>query len=51
MVEFNPLTYAVDSLRGVFLNFHQFDPRLGPAILLVMAAGAFAVALWEFQRD
>ena len=30
VVEFNPLTYAVDSLRGAFIHFYQFDPKLGP---------------------
>jgi len=50
MVELNPLTYATDALRGVFLGFNQFDPSLGPIILACMAAGFFAVAVWEFQR-
>src|SRR6202042_3785517 len=38
MVEWNPFTYAVDALRGAFIHFHQFDPRLGPIIMAVMAA-------------
>ena len=50
LVEINPLTYANDALRGVFLNFHQFDPRLGPIILVVMAVVFFAIALWEFRK-
>jgi ABC-2 type transport system permease protein len=50
LVEFNPITYATDALRGVILNFHQFDPRLGPIILVTMAVGFFAVALWEFRK-
>jgi ABC-2 type transport system permease protein len=37
IVHFNPLTYAVDSLRGAFIHFHQFDPKLGPIVLVVAA--------------
>jgi ABC-2 type transport system permease protein len=50
MVGINPITYAVDALRGVFLNFNQFAPWMGPTILAVMAVGFFVIALWEFQR-
>jgi ABC-2 type transport system permease protein len=50
VVQINPLTYAVDSLRGTFLHFNQFDPRIGPTLLAVMAVGFFLVALWEFRR-
>jgi len=51
LVTWNPITYAVDALRGVFLNFNQFDPMLGPTIILAMAVGFFLIALWEFQRN
>jgi ABC-2 type transport system permease protein len=50
LVQINPLTYAVDALRGAFIHFHQFDPRLGPIVLIVMAAGFFLIALRDFQR-
>lgn len=50
MVEFNPLTYATDALRGVFLNFNQFDPWLGPTVLVSMAVGFFLLAVWEFRK-
>jgi ABC-2 type transport system permease protein len=50
IVHFNPLTYAVDSLRGAFIHFHQFDPKLGPIVLVVMAAVFFAIALRDFQK-
>jgi ABC-2 type transport system permease protein len=50
LVEINPLTYAVDALRGAFIHFHQFDPRLGPIVLVVMAAVFFLVALRDFQK-
>jgi len=50
LVEINPLTYANDALRGVFLNFNQFNPSYGPIILVVMAVVFFAIALWEFRK-
>lgn len=50
LVEINPLTYANDALRGVLLNFNQFNPQLGPMILAAMAVVFFAIALWEFRK-
>jgi ABC-2 type transport system permease protein len=50
LVELNPLTYAIDALRGAFIHFHQFDVRLGPAVLVVMAVVFFLVALRDFRR-
>lgn len=51
LVEWNPITYAVDALRGAFINFHQFTPSLGPIILSVMAVVFFTWALVEFRRS
>jgi ABC-2 type transport system permease protein len=50
LVQINPLTYAVDALRGALIHFHQFDPKLGPIVLVVMAAGFFLIALRDFHR-
>src|SRR5262245_44329474 len=50
LVEINPLTYAVDALRGAFIHFHQFDPTLGPIVLIAMAATFFLIALRDFQK-
>src|SRR5450631_2354214 len=50
LIVLNPLTYAIDALRGAFIHFHQFDPRLGPAVLVVMAAVFFLIALRDFRR-
>jgi len=50
LVEINPLTYAVDALRGAFIHFHQFSPSAGPAIIAAMAVGFFLVALYNFRR-
>lgn len=50
IVEYNPITYAVDALRGVFLNFNQFNPLVGPGVIAIMAVGFFLIALWEFER-
>src|SRR4029077_16949155 len=50
LVEINPLIYAVDALRGAFIHFYQFDPKLGPIVLVVMAAVFFLIALRDFQK-
>jgi ABC-2 type transport system permease protein len=50
IVEYNPLTYAVDALRGVLIGYNQFDPRLGIAIMGVAGAVLFAIALFDFRR-
>ncbi len=50
LIELNPLTYAIDALRGAFIHFRQFDARLGPAVLVAMAALFFLVALRDFRR-
>src|SRR5215472_4707089 len=50
LVEINPLTYAVDALRGAFIHFYQFDPKLVPIVLVVMAAVFFLIALRDFQK-
>jgi len=50
LVEINPLTYAVDALRGAFIHFQQFDPRIGPIVLVVMAAFFFLIALRDFHK-
>jgi ABC-2 type transport system permease protein len=50
IVSINPLTYAVDAFRGVFIGFNQFDPSLGPIVLVSMAVGFFVLALIDFNR-
>jgi ABC-2 type transport system permease protein len=50
IVEYNPLTYAVDALRGVLINYNQFDPRLGILIMAVAGVVLFAIALFDFRR-
>jgi ABC-2 type transport system permease protein len=50
IVEYNPLTYAVDALRGVLIDYNQFDPRLGIAIMGVAGVVLFAIALYDFRR-
>jgi ABC-2 type transport system permease protein len=50
LVEINPLTYAVDALRGTFIHFHQFSPALGPIVIVTMAVGFFAIALYNFRK-
>jgi ABC-2 type transport system permease protein len=50
LVEWNPLTYAVDALRGSLLGFNQFDPHLGVLIMGLSGVVLFALALFEFRR-
>lgn len=50
MVEWNPLTYAVDAFRGAFIGYHQFDPMMGPLVLAGMAVFFFSWALYEFRK-
>ena len=50
LVEWNPMTYAVDALRGTFIGFNQFDSRIGPIVLLAMCIIFFAIALYDFRR-
>jgi len=50
LVQWNPLTYAVDALRGAFIHFHQFDPRLGPIVMAVMAVAFFLIAWRDFEK-
>ena len=50
LVQYNPLTYAVDALRGTLIDYNQFDPRLGIAIMLLAGVVLFAIALFDFRR-
>jgi ABC-2 type transport system permease protein len=50
LIEINPLTYAIDALRGAFIHFHQFDWWLGPAVMVAMAIAFFLVAWRDFRR-
>ncbi|MDE0211492.1 MAG: ABC transporter permease [Boseongicola sp.] len=50
LVQYNPLTYAVDALRGALIDYNQFDPRLGIAIMLLSGAVLFAIALFDFRK-
>ncbi len=50
LVQINPITYAVDAMRGVFIGFNQFDPVMGPLVIGGMAVGFFLLALLDFRR-
>jgi ABC-2 type transport system permease protein len=50
LVSWNPLTYAVDALRGVLIGFNQFNPANGPFLILTGIVVLFGFALWEFRR-
>ncbi|WP_051469370.1 ABC transporter permease [Chelativorans sp. J32] len=50
LIEINPITYAVDALRGNFIGFNQFAPDLGPMVLVGMCIVFFALAYLDFRR-
>lgn len=50
IVEWNPLTYAVDAMRGILIGFNQFDPMRDLATVGAMTLGLFLLAVWEFRR-
>ncbi|MET3927894.1 ABC transporter permease [Devosia sp. 2618] len=50
IVEWNPLTYAVDALRGALINYHQFSPWIGVTVMAVSGVVLFAIALRDFSR-
>jgi len=50
LIRINPITYAVDALRGNFIGFNQFDPNLGPMVLVAMCVIFFALAYLDFRR-
>lgn len=50
VVQYNPMTYAVDALRGVLIGYNQFDPWIGIGITVAAGALFFAVALRDFSR-
>jgi ABC-2 type transport system permease protein len=51
VVRLNPLTYAVDAMRSVFIGFNQFDLSFDLLVVCVMPVVLFALALWQFVRD
>lgn len=51
VVRWNPVTYAVDAMRGIFIGFRQFDASTGPLVLAAMAAVFFVIALWDFRKS
>jgi ABC-2 type transport system permease protein len=50
IVEWNPLTYAVDALRGALIDYNQFAPWIGVAVMGVACVVLFAIALYDFRR-
>jgi ABC-2 type transport system permease protein len=50
VVQWNPLTYAVDALRGVLINYYQFAPWMGITVILIACVVLFSIALFDFSR-
>ncbi|SDG89317.1 ABC transporter permease [Pelagibacterium luteolum] len=50
MVEANPVTYTVDTLRGILIGFSQYPMMLGWQITGGLAVAMFCLAMFEFRR-
>lgn len=50
VMHWNPLTYAVDALRAVLIDFHQFPLSHDLLVIGGMAVVTFTVALWDFGK-
>jgi ABC-2 type transport system permease protein len=50
IVQYNPLTYAVDALRGALIDYNQFPPWIGIAVMAGACVVLFAIALYDFRR-
>lgn len=51
LIHANPMTYAIDALRRNFIGYSQFDPSLGPIVLVGMCVVFFAFALYDFRKN
>ena len=50
IVEWNPLTYAIDALRGTLIGYYQFPPSIGITVMGVAGVALFVIALYDFRR-
>ena len=50
LIRVNPITYAVDSLRGILIDFNQFPPHLGVGLVGLGCVGFFLWALRSFGK-
>lgn len=50
IIEWNPLTYAVDALRGALIGYNQFDPWMGITVIVTACVVLFSIALYDFHR-
>ncbi len=50
IVKYNPLTYAVDALRGALIHYNQFEPWMGVAVMVGAAIVLFGIALYDFRK-
>lgn len=50
LIRANPITYAVDGLRGILIGFNQFPPHLGYGLIAIGCVGFFLWALKDFGK-
>lgn len=46
----NPLTYAVDALRGLLVGHHTFPFALSVGVVVAFSAASLGTGLWAFSR-
>jgi ABC-2 type transport system permease protein len=46
----NPLTYAVDALRGMLVGYHAFPYLVSVGVVTLFSAVSLGVGLWSFSR-
>ena len=50
VVGLDPLTYGVDSLRGVLIGISHFGPMIDAVVLIGVAALLLVIGSWLFSR-
>lgn len=50
LIRANPITYAVDGLRGILIGFNQFSPLIAHGLIAAGIVGFFLWALRSFGR-
>lgn len=50
LIRVNPITYAIDALRGILIGYNQFPPSLGFGLVGIGCIGFFLWALRSFGR-
>lgn len=50
LVHANPLTYAIDELRAVMIDYRQFDALTNQLVMIPLLVVPVALAYWDFRK-